>query len=289
MTFKKINSGPHLSVLSFSLSDSESQVLLNFQKGAKVFFATSEEEKIKFIVSGGALNFRGYFKYKTQNYDIHGKKKDLKEGFDFGKHSMDRDFNHFYGANICPPQMRDFETVFNLLEEKSELFVRYLEDRLKIEKNQISHLFKPPIANLRVIHYPAQDSVNQEQVHLVQHHDPGFATFLFSDESATEYFCTEQSTWKLIPTIKNTISVVLGATAQRWSEGKIQAPLHRIEDLKRARTSLCFFYNPSFAAEVKSITNKDSFHAGRFIYCESVEESSQHDWIYTDIISNRIK
>ncbi len=289
MIFEKINLGQHLSVFSFPISDSESEVLMHFLQGAKEFFEMPDDEKLKYKVSGGALNFRGYFQYKSQNYDIHGKKKDLKEGFDFGKHSMDRGYNHFYGANICPPQMHNFNSIFHFFENKGEQFVQKLEEEFEAKENKISHLFDPSIVNLRVIHYPAREVVNDQQIHLVEHYDPGFATFLFSDETATEYFCGEQNKWILIPTNKNTVSVVFGSTAQRWSEGKIQAPLHKIEYLRKARTSLCFFYNPAFAAQVKSLTNKDNFNAGRFIYCESVEEPSRHDSIYDDILLNRIK
>lgn len=288
MKLQKLNAGPQDSAFLFELEASQVTILINFLNGAKKFFSLPETEKLKFKVSGGAINFRGYFQYKTQNYDIHGVKKDLKEGFDFGKHSMDRDYNHFYGANIWPDQMQDFSSVFDIFEKSGKSFLKEIEARLAVTKNRISENFEPAIANLRVLHYPAQDNINSQQTHLVEHYDPGFATFLFSDDSATEFYCVEQKKWVTVPTQPHSMSVLLGQTAQKWSEGKILAPLHKIERLKKARTSLCFFYNPGFFSQVQSLENKETFNAGRFIYCESVEGPNQHELIYNDILANRI-
>jgi isopenicillin N synthase-like dioxygenase len=277
-----------MSLTSLALSITEDEQLFSFLKKSEVFFKKSEEEKKLFCVSGGAHNFRGYFAYKTQNYDVNQKKKDLKEGYDFGSHQLDRGYNHFFGKNIVASEFAQQKEIFAIFEKKAKELIFAVHKKISPENATLLDYFTNPISNLRVLHYPNVENSSDHQIHLVDHYDPGFSTLIYSNEPGTEYFCLNKNQWVEVPFLEKTLTVIFGQTAQRWSEGRIIAPLHRILKLKTPRTSLCFFHNPNFFAKIVSINKNDIFDAGRFIYCESVENNTLHQQLYDDILENKI-
>lgn len=90
------------------------------------------------------------------------------------------------------------------------------------------------------------------------HRDATFLTILLQDEDCHSLQVWHESKWKTIHPVANALTVNTGDMSMLWSNGKYQAPLHRVlTNESSKRYSSPFFYNPPYTMWIHAPVRKN--------------------------------
>mmetsp|Transcript_18816 Transcript_18816/g.28418 ORF Transcript_18816/g.28418 Transcript_18816/m.28418 type:complete len:409 (-) Transcript_18816:177-1403(-) len=96
-------------------------------------------------------------------------------------------------------------------------------------------------------HYKEGDDGTKPILGVSPHRDASFLTILLQDEDCHSLQVWHESKWKTIHPVPNALTVNTGDMCMLWSNGKYQAPLHRVlTNESSKRYSSPFFYNPPY-------------------------------------------
>ena len=108
--------------------------------------------------------------------------------------------------------------------------------------------------NLRFLHYPPQESQDDEQFGQAPHTDNSFITMLAREEVPGLAVRLPSGEWLAPPVIAGTFLVNLGNVMRRWSNDRFLSTPHGVlNDSGRDRYSIAFFYSPNPASTIECV------------------------------------
>jgi isopenicillin N synthase-like dioxygenase len=113
-----------------------------------------------------------------------------------------------------------------------------------------------PIAQLRLLHYPAQDSVNTSETNLGigKHCDYECLTILAQDNMGGLQIENLEGNWIEAPSIEGAYVINIGEMLTRWTNGLFKATPHRVVNIKGgSRYSIPFFFATNYDTNIKPL------------------------------------
>ena len=226
------------------------------------FFALPRETKHG--VARTAENPRGYYDRElTKNV------RDLKEVFDFGyvldpTRPDDDPANRapVDGNNQWPTGSPEFRTTMKEYFAVCERMGRQIFEGfclgLGLPRDHLHDAFDGHTSFVRLNYYPLEDPLDAAQASAVkelgdmalQHHtDSGALTILLQDDVGGLQV-EASGEWVDVAPTDGALVINIGDMTQVWSNDRYRAALHRVRPMRtRARHSVPFFYNPSYATD----------------------------------------
>ena len=108
--------------------------------------------------------------------------------------------------------------------------------------------------NLRFLHYPPQESDDDEQFGQGPHTDNSFITMLAREDVPGLAVRLPNGEWLAPPVIEGTFLVNLGNIMKRWSNDRFLSTPHGVlNDSGKDRYSIAFFYSPNVSATIACV------------------------------------
>jgi isopenicillin N synthase-like dioxygenase len=144
---------------------------------------------------------------------------------------------------------------FKALERVGEQILPVLARALDMPEQHFAPFFANEAhINLRFLHYPPQQTDDDEQFGQGPHTDNSFMTFLSREEVPGLAVRLPSGEWLAPPVIDGTLLVNLGNVMKRWSNDRFLSTPHGvINDSGRDRYSIAFFYSPNIDAVIECL------------------------------------
>ena len=151
-----------------------------------------------------------------------------------------------------PGMRRAMVAYFKALERVGEQILPVLARALDMPADYFDPFFADEAhINLRFLHYPPQETDDDEQFGQGPHTDNSFMTFLAREEVPGLAVRLPSGEWLAPPVIDGTFLVNLGNIMKRWSNDRFLSTPHGvINDSGRDRYSIAFFYSPNVSAVI---------------------------------------
>ena len=204
---------------------------------------------------------------------------DPKEAFSSGPpeapagHTHTDDFDFFYGANLWPVALPDFETAWLAYYRAMELLGAKIMTLLAAALGLDDDFFAPyhthHISALRAINYPAMPAVAGSS-RAGAHSDYGSVTILKPDPhvGGLEVMAPDGD-WIHVPSVIDAFVVNVGDLLAHWTNNRWVSTLHRVvapdENPVPRRQSIAYFMNPNYDAAIRVIQPGDDAATGAAI------------------------
>jgi isopenicillin N synthase-like dioxygenase len=144
-------------------------------------------------------------------------------------------------------------TYFKTLDAVGARMLPVLARSLDLPKDHFAPFFANEAhINLRFLHYPPQETDDDEQFGQGPHTDNSFFTILAREEVPGLAVRLPSAQWLAPPVIEDTFLVNLGNVMKRWSNDRFLSTPHGVlNDSGRDRYSIAFFYSPTPAATIE--------------------------------------
>jgi isopenicillin N synthase-like dioxygenase len=144
---------------------------------------------------------------------------------------------------------------FKALEALGERTLPVLARALDMPEGHFAPFFANEAhINLRFLHYPPQDTEDDEQFGQGPHTDNSFITFLAREEVPGLAVRLPSGEWLAPPVIPGTFLVNLGNMMKRWSNDRFLSTPHGVlNDSGTDRYSIAFFYSPNVDAVIECL------------------------------------
>jgi isopenicillin N synthase-like dioxygenase len=102
-----------------------------------------------------------------------------------------------------------------------------------LPRDGFDHLFRKPLTQMRLLHYPAQDFAQGDlpQGNMIgarAHRDFGFFTILLQDDVGGLEVSTPSGEWVVAPPMENTFVVNVAEMFKLVTNGRFSSALHRV-------------------------------------------------------------
>lgn len=229
---------------------------------SREFFARSMEQKLDISITR-SRHFRGYLPLKSIGASS-GRPVGRQEGFQIHAELPPDDPDVLAGKplhapNPWPSFMPELRPVtleyYSAVQSLGMSMLRAFARALQMEEDFFGPYFQKPLMMLRLLHYPPQDVVTDENdIGVLAHTDAGGFTILLQDMNGGLEIRTKDGEWARVPPIENTFVINLGEMMQAWTNGVFMATPHRVVNWTgRDRYSIPFFMNPNFDAVIRPI------------------------------------
>src|SRR4029453_1832143 len=150
---------------------------------------------------------------------------------------------------------RAMVTYFERLEAVGEAMLPVLARALDMPAHAFAPFFADePHANLRFLHYPPQETDDDEQFGQGPHTDNSFITILAREKVPGLAVRLPSGEWLAPPLIPGTFFVNLGNVMKRWSNDRFLSTPHGVlNDSGTDRYSIAFFYSPNPASRIECV------------------------------------
>jgi isopenicillin N synthase-like dioxygenase len=144
---------------------------------------------------------------------------------------------------------------FKTLEGVGERLLPVLARSLDMPAGYFAPFFEnEPHVQLRFLHYPPQDTDDDEQFGQAPHTDNSFITMLAREDVPGLAVRLPSGEWLAPPVIAGTFLVNLGNMMKRWSNDRFLSTPHGVlNDTGRDRHSIAFFYSPNPASVIECL------------------------------------
>jgi isopenicillin N synthase-like dioxygenase len=144
---------------------------------------------------------------------------------------------------------------FKALEHVGEQMLPVLARSLDMPAGHFAPLFaNEPHVNLRFLHYPPQDTADDEQFGQGPHTDNSFITLLAREDVPGLAVRLPSGEWLPPPVIPGTLLVNLGNLMKRWSNDRFVSTPHGVlNDSGTDRYSIAFFFSPNPASTIECL------------------------------------
>jgi isopenicillin N synthase-like dioxygenase len=163
------------------------------------------------------------------------------------------------GRNVWPEGHERMRTAmlryFKTLEGVGERMLPVLARSLDMPADYFAPFFENEAhTNLRFLHYPLQDTEDDEQFGQAPHTDNSFITILAREEVPGLALRLPSGEWLAPPVIPGTFLVNLGNMMKRWSNDRFLSTPHGVlNDSGTDRYSIAFFYSPNPACTIECL------------------------------------
>jgi isopenicillin N synthase-like dioxygenase len=150
---------------------------------------------------------------------------------------------------------RAMVTYFERLETVGEAMLPVLARALDMPADAFAPYFTDePHVNLRFLHYPPQETDDDEQFGQGPHTDNSFITILAREDVPGLAVRLPSGQWLAPPVIPGTFLVNLGNMMKRWSNDRFLSTPHGVlNDSGKDRYSIAFFYSPDVNATIECL------------------------------------
>ena len=194
---------------------------------------------------------------------------DIKESFGIGPlhapkyeiDAADREFH--YGENLWPQAPAELERAltdyFEAMTDAGARVLRLFAAALDLPHDHFEPFHRHPMCALRCLNYPASATpLLPGQKAAGEHSDYGSLTMLKSDPDVPGLEIRLPSgEWAKAPLVENAFIVNIGDLMARWTNDRWVSTMHRVvlpaESGGQRRTSMAFFHNTSFDAQIECI------------------------------------
>ena len=144
---------------------------------------------------------------------------------------------------------------FKTLEGVGERMLPVLARSLDLPAGHFAPFFEnEPHVQLRFLHYPPQDTDDDEQFGQGPHTDNSFITMLAREEVPGLAVRLPSGEWLAPPVIAGTFLVNLGNMMKRWSNDRFLSTPHGVlNDTGTDRYSIAFFFSPNPASVIECL------------------------------------
>ena len=144
---------------------------------------------------------------------------------------------------------------FKTLEALGERMLPILSRSLDLPRGFLTPFFENEAhVNLRFLHYPPQETNDDEQFGQGPHTDNSFITILAREDVPGLAVRLPSGEWLAPPVIPGTFLVNLGNMMKRWSNDRFLSPPHGVlNDTGTDRYSIAFFYSPNVASSIECL------------------------------------
>ena len=144
---------------------------------------------------------------------------------------------------------------FKTLEAVGERLLPVLARALDMPANAFARFFANEAhVNLRFLHYPPQETDDEEQFGQGPHTDNSFITILAREDVPGLAVRLPNGEWMAPPIIEGTFLVNLGNIMKRWSNDRFLSTPHGVlNDSGTDRYSIAFFYSPNVDAVIECL------------------------------------
>jgi isopenicillin N synthase-like dioxygenase len=135
-----------------------------------------------------------------------------------------------------------------------------------LPRDGFDHWFEKPLTQMRLLHYPAQQVVQDNMIGARAHRDFGFFTILLQDGTGGLEVSNQSGEWVVAPPIEGMFVVNVAEMLKRVTNARFTSALHRvINRYGRERYSVPFFANPSYDALLTALPQFiDAAHPAQF-------------------------
>ncbi len=150
---------------------------------------------------------------------------------------------------------RAMVTYFRTLEAVGERMLPVLARALDMPADAFAPFFANEAhVNLRFLHYPPQETDDDEQFGQGPHTDNSFITILAREEVPGLAVRLPSGQWLAPAVIPGTFLVNLGNMMKRWSNDRFLSTPHGVlNDSGKDRYSIAFFYSPNIDATIECL------------------------------------
>ena len=144
---------------------------------------------------------------------------------------------------------------FKTLERVGEQMLPVLSRSLDMPASDFARFFENEAhVNLRFLHYPPQETDDDEQFGQAPHTDNSFITMLAREDVPGLAVRLPSGEWLAPPVIPGTLLVNLGNIMKRWSNDRFLSTPHGVlNDSGADRYSIAFFYSPNPASVIECL------------------------------------
>jgi isopenicillin N synthase-like dioxygenase len=232
---------------------------------SREFHAMSVEDKMRLKINENNIGYLPVNQSMQRASTVHeNTRPNYNESFFI---SHDRDADHpdvvagkpLRGRNQWPEaheQMRDaMLRYFNALESLGERMLPVLARALGMPAAYFTPFFENEAhINLRFLHYPPQETDDDEQFGQAPHTDNSFITILAREKVPGLAVRLPDGQWLAPPLIPGTFLVNLGNMMKRWSNDRFLSTPHGVlNDSGTDRYSIAFFYSPNPASAIECL------------------------------------
>jgi isopenicillin N synthase-like dioxygenase len=141
------------------------------------------------------------------------------------------------------------------LEKVGERMLPVLARALDMPAGYFAPFFQDEAhVTLRFLHYPPQDTADDEQFGQGPHTDNSFITILAREDVPGLAVRLPSGEWLAPPLIPGTFLVNLGNIMKRWSNDRFLSTPHGVlNDSGKDRYSIAFFYSPNVASRIECL------------------------------------
>ncbi len=146
-------------------------------------------------------------------------------------------------------------TYFKTMERLGERLLPVLARALGMPAEYFAQFFRNEAhINLRFLHYPPQETHDEEQFGQGPHTDNSFITMLAREDVPGLAVGLPNGEWMAPPVIPGTFLVNLGNIMKRWSNDRFLSTPHGVlNDSGKDRYSIAFFYSPNVDAAIECV------------------------------------
>jgi isopenicillin N synthase-like dioxygenase len=237
------------------------------------FFAIPQAERDR-IYLVNSPNYRGYLPIGVLGANTN-RPRDLLEslnvGMELGPDDPDvRAGKPLHGVNQWPAGMPDLrDQVLRYYGTMDALMRRLLQGfalAAELPRDGFDGWFAKPLTQMRLLHYPAQQVVQDNMIGARAHRDFGFFTILLQDNTGGLEVANQSGEWVVAPPIDDMFVVNVAEMLKLVTNGRFTSALHRvINRYGRERYSVPFFANPSYDAVLAPLPQFiDAGHPAQF-------------------------
>ena len=168
------------------------------------------------------------------------------ESFDFGRSAKKIeavDFSQNQWPNI-PDFKKDIRSIWNEYSSIGMLTLKAIARSLQLPENfLIENCNSQDLSTMRLLNYPAIDAsiINKNSVGISAHTDFECITLISQTTSGLELLGTDDK-WYQASSDNKKIVVIIGKMLEVWTNGKIQATKHRVNNREWQRYSTVLFF-----------------------------------------------
>ncbi|MDB6000508.1 MAG: 2OG-Fe(II) oxygenase, partial [Rhizobacter sp.] len=168
-----------------------------------------------------------------------------------------------YGANQWPaslPALKDAVVAYyGAMDQLGRRLLQAFAMALGQPRDAFDSQYAKPISQLRLLHYPAQESAMDEMLGARPHRDVGMFTILLQDDAGGLEVGNASGEWVIAPPIEGTFVVNVGEMMKLLTNNHFASALHRVVNRSgRQRFSVPFFYNPDYETRLATLPQFDT-------------------------------
>lgn len=162
------------------------------------------------------------------------------------------------GPNQWPDWVPDFRPRIDRYIAEVDVLGRYIVQliamSLDLPAHALDHHFDKPTTFLRLLHYPPQPPVTDDQMGSAPHTDYGIITLLAQDDSGGLQVRPRGGDWIEAPPIPDTYVLNVGDMLARWTNDRFVSTPHRVINRSGGdRYSLPYFLDPGMDALIECL------------------------------------